>query len=85
MRCWRLLEVLALEADLSSGVGLFRYSSIRRACGLNPVCAVRVVDWPGLSKHAVVLLAGMNILNLGLNAWLGLGLGWGLRALPGAV
>ena len=77
-----LLEVLALETDLSERVSA--YLAIR-LCGAPAALTLYVLYGSligqGLSKHAVVLLAGMNILNLGLNAWLGLGLGWGAEGI----
>lgn len=77
-----LLEVLALETDLSERVSAYLAIRLYGA----PAALVLYVLYgsligQGLSKHAVVLLAGMNVLNLGLNAWLGLGLGWGAEGI----
>ena len=77
-----LLEVLTLETDLANRVSVYLAIRLYGA----PAALVLYVLYgsligQGLSKHAVVLLAGMNVLNLGLNAWLGLGLGWGAEGI----
>ena len=77
-----LLDLLALEANLSERVSAYLDIRLNGA----PAALILYVLYgsligQGLSKHAVVLLAGMNVLNLGLNAWLGLGLGWGAEGI----
>lgn len=76
------VDVLTLEADLSERVSVYLDIRLYGA----PAALILYVLYgsligQGLSKHAVILLAGMNALNLGLNAWLGLGLGWGAQGI----
>ena len=77
-----LLEVLALETDLSERVSAYLAIRLYGApAALTLYVLYGSLIGQGLSRHAVVLLAGMNVLNLSLNAWLGLGLGWGAEGI----
>ena len=77
-----LLEVLALETDLSERVSAYLAIRLYGApAALTLYVLYGSLIGQGLSRHAVVLLAGMNVLNLSLNALLGLGLGWGAEGI----